>query len=133
MVLPNSTTQQLPNSTIFTRFTVLPNSTIPQFHNSTSLHDSRFTTHDSWSFPTQQLNNSPTQHPLRIHGPSQFHNSTFLPNPRSFPTQQLNNSPTQHPLRIHDSRYFQDRLQRIYRLATERKLISSSHRVSWAN
>ena len=53
-----------------------------QFHNSTSLPDSRLT----------------------IHGPYPTHGLYPTHFSRSFPTQQLNNSPTQHPLRIHDSR-----------------------------
>ena len=96
---------------------VFPNSTIPQFHNSTFLPDSRLTTHgpyqfhnstvpqfhnstflpDSLSFPTQQLNNSPTQHsfpgcPSQFHNSTipQFHNSTFLPDSRYLPERELN-------------------------------------------
>ena len=64
--------------TVFTRLTVLPNSPLPRFPVLIRLttHDSRYLP-GSLSLPTQQLNNSPTQHPLRIH------------DSRSLPTQHL--------------------------------------------
>ena len=56
---------------IFTRFTVFTNSTIPHFFPGVSL-------------PTQQLNNSPTQHPLRIHDSRSLPDSPSLPDWSSY-------------------------------------------------